>query len=176
MITARGWGLPFWSCQQNSSSKQAGGFYFISSPYAVGIEKSGSRVWKFCLFSPFPKQGIKWKIMHNLLSLLSNTNFLKCTICPVFQHQYNLKTGYSPIFISPTVAAVKWITLLHALKQDSNLFSTTKLVAMVIKLWNPWHNNQTAMLWWYNDQNRNRKEHLKYKDTLKKLNFLHSLI
>lgn len=108
----------------------------------------------------------------------SNTNFLKCTICPVFQHQHNLKTGYSPIplFISPTVAAVKWITLLHALKQDSNLFSTTKLVAMVIKLWNPWHNSQTAMLWWYNDQNRNRKEHLKYKDTLKKLNFLHSLI
>lgn len=147
MLMAGGWWLPFWSCQQTSSSTQAGGFYSQAVHTQCALRTLEAESENSCLFCPFPAQAIKWKII--LLgcaqpSILPNTNFYKCTIPPVSQpltlvRTWHLKRRLQPYppSISLTVAALQWIILFHVLKQDSKICGTTKMLAMLIKLWNP---------------------------------------
>jgi len=101
-----------------------------------------------CLFSLFLHRESDGKLLfwdvHNILSLLPTTNFLKHIIHPVSQPLTLVSTSQLkdrlqsyPFFISLTVVAVQWIILFHVLKQDSTLFGTIKMLAMLIKLQNP---------------------------------------
>lgn len=89
MITARGWGLPFWSCQQNSGSRQAGGFShkrYVCSAHREAWKQS-LKILVFLALFPHRESGGELFFWdgHNLVSSLPSTNSLKRTIRSVSQ-------------------------------------------------------------------------------------------
>lgn len=122
---------------------------FTSSFYAVGTEKPGSRVWKFFCVKSFSYTGYQlWNdfpgtFTNFCLSFLTQI-FLNAQPALVSQPPTCFWTKYlrgrlqsDPLSISLTVVAFHWITLIAIMIQDSTLFVTTKMFAMLIKLWNP---------------------------------------
>lgn len=55
---ARGWRLPIWSCQQNSDSKQAGGFYSQAVSMLWVLRSLEAESENTSVLSPFVIQGI----------------------------------------------------------------------------------------------------------------------